>query len=77
MASFMMRIEAAQRSPLDQLAFDYSQLRAGHPSLEFCRCVVGVPEDDETVARRLSVTVSLVRGWRDLGRRASPRWSCR
>lgn len=77
MASFMMRIEAAQRSPLDQLAFDYSQQRSKAPSLEFCRCAAGVPENDETVARRLDVAVTLVRGWRDVGRRASKTWSCR
>lgn len=77
MKSFMMEIEVTQRSPLDQLAVDffYSQ-KSGHPSLDFCRRVFGVPEKDELVARRLSVAVSTVRGWRELGRRADPR-SCR
>lgn len=72
--SFMMQIEAAtQRSPLDQLAVDFFYAeRSGHPSLDFCRRVHGVPEDDEKVARRLSVAVSTVRGWRELGRRATP-----
>jgi hypothetical protein len=70
--SFMMQIEAAtQRTPLDQLALDYFYAqRSGHPSLDFCRQSVGVPESDEAIARRLSVAVSTVRGWRDLGRRA-------
>jgi hypothetical protein len=74
--SFMMRIEAAQRSPLDQLAMDYFYAeKTGHPSIDFCRKVYGVPERDDVVAKRLSVAVSTVRGWRDVGRRASPR-SC-
>ena len=74
--SFMMRIDAAQRSPLDQLAVDYFYAeKTAHPSIDFCRRLHGVPEDDEKVARRLSVAVSTVRGWRDLGRRANPR-SC-
>lgn len=71
--SFMMQIEAAQRPPLDQLVLDYYYAeRTGHPSLDFCRRVVGVPEDDEKIARRLGVAVSTVRGWRELGRRVSP-----
>jgi hypothetical protein len=74
--SFMMQIEAAQRSPLDQLVVDYFYAeRSAQPSLDFCRRVVGVPEADEKIARRLSVAVSTVRGWRELGRRAS-RWNC-
>ena len=74
--SFMMEIDAAQRSPLDQLAVDYLYgQRSGHPSIDFCRRVFGVPEEDDKVARRLSVAVSTVRGWRELGRRAS-RWKC-
>ena len=72
--SFMMRIDAAQRSPLDQLAVDYFSKKSTHPSIDFCRRAAGVPEDDEKVARRLGVAVSTVRGWRELGRRA--RWSC-
>ena len=77
--SFMMQIEAAQRPPLDQLAFDFLQIpRSEHPPLDFCRQTLGVPEDDEVVARCLRVAVSEVRGWRDVGRRATPgRWSCR
>ena len=74
--SFMMKIDAVQRSPLDQLAADYFYTeKTPHPSIDFCRRVHGVPDDDEKVARRLSVAVSTVRGWRDLGRRAHPR-SC-
>ena len=74
--SFMMQIEAAQRSPLDQLAVDYFYAeKLPHPSIDFCRRALGVPEDDEKIARRLSVAVSTVRSWRELGRRAS-RWSC-
>jgi len=74
--SFMLKIEATQRSPLDQLALDYFYAeRTAHPSIDFCRRVLGVPEADDKVARRLSVAVSTVRGWRELGRRAS-RWSC-
>lgn len=74
--SFMLQIEATQRSPLDQLAMDYFYAeRTVHPSIDFCRRALGVPEADEKVARRLSVAVSTVRGWREIGRRAS-RWSC-
>ena len=74
--SFMMEIEAAQRPPLDQLAYDYYYVeKTVHPSLDFCRRVFGVPEQDEKIARRLGVAVSTVRGWRELGRRAS-QWSC-
>ena len=71
--SFMMEIDATRRGPLDQLAMDflYAQ-RSGIPSLDFCRQVFGVPESDEVVARRLSVAVSTVRGWRDVGRKATP-----
>ena len=70
--SFMLQIDAAQRPPLDQLAVDYIYAaKSPHPSIDFCRRVLGVPEDDEKVARRLSVAVSTVRGWRALGRRAS------
>ena len=71
--SFMMRIEAAQRPPLEQLAVDYFYAgKTDHPSIDFCRRVYGVPEDDEKVARRLCVAVSKVRSWRELGRRATP-----
>lgn len=74
--SFMLQIEAAQRSPLDQLAVDFFYAeKSSHPSIDFCRRIFGVPEEDEKVARRLSIAVSTVRGWRELGRRAS-RWSC-
>jgi hypothetical protein len=73
--SFMMRIEAAQRSPLDQLALDYAcSGEPSQPSLDFCQHTIGVPQDDDTVAKRLGVAVSTVRAWRELGRRA--RWSC-
>lgn len=77
--SFMMRIEAAQRPPLEQLAVDFfnhqHQQQSEHPSIDLCRRIFGVPDTDEAVAKRLSVAVSKVRGWRELGRRAS-RWSC-
>jgi hypothetical protein len=72
MPAFMMEIEQAQRSPLEQLAVDYFTLRSGLPSLDFCRRAVGVREDDATVARRLRVAISTVRKWREIGRR----WSC-
>ena len=76
MHSFMMEIEAARRSPLDQLVVDYMLNRSGQPSLEFCCRTLGVSEDDAVVARRLGVAISTVRGWRELGRRANGR-SCR
>jgi hypothetical protein len=71
--SFMLEIEAAQRPPLDQLVVDYWSIRAtkADPSVDFCRRVLGVPEPDEIVARRLDVSVVKVRGWREIGRRAS------
>jgi len=77
--SFMLEIESAQRAPLDQLAVDYFYAqRSGLPSIDFCRQVFGVPESDDVVARRLSVAVSTVRGWREVGRRATPnRQGCR
>lgn len=76
MSSFMMRIEKSQRSPLDQLVVDYFQAeRPSHPSIDFCRRVCGVSERDEVVAKRLSVAIAAVRGWRDVGRRANA-WSC-
>lgn len=72
MPSFMMDIDAARRSPLDQLAVDYFALRSGF-SIDFCRQTLGVPEVDAVIARRLGVGVSTVRRWREIGRRASPR----
>lgn len=76
--SFMMQIDAARRPPIDQLAADYWAIKSAKmdPSIDFCRQTLGVPESDEAVARRLDVSVATVRGWRDIGRRASP-WSCR
>ena len=71
--SFMKEIEAAQRSPLDQLAHDYFATRSGMPSLDFCCRTLGVEEPDDVVARRLSVAISTVRGWRDIGRRVGGR----
>lgn len=70
--SFMMQIDAARRSPLDQLAADYWAILAAKrdPTIDFCCQVLGVPESDEAVARRLDVPVATVRGWRDSGRRA-------
>lgn len=77
MPSFMMEIDAAQRSPLDQLAVDFFVQRSGQPSIDFCRRVFGVPDRDEVVARRLSIAVSTVRGWREVGRRAGSGGACR
>lgn len=76
--SFMMQIEAARPSPLDQLAADYCAIKAARsePSIDFCRQALGVSESDAAVARRLGVAVVMVRGWREIGRRASS-WSCR
>jgi hypothetical protein len=74
--SFMMRIEASQRSPLDQLAVDYFQAnQPSQPSIDFCRRMYGVSERDEVVAKRLSVAIAAVRGWREVGRRMNG-WSC-
>lgn len=76
--SFMMEIEAARPAPLEQLAADFSAIRAAkmEPSIDFCQQVVGVPESDVDVARRLRVAVDRVRDWREVGRRACP-WRCR
>ncbi len=71
--SFMLRIDAARRPPLDQLAVDYGPLRSQQPSIDFCRRTLGVPADDVTVAHRLGVTAATVRAWREIGRRASGR----
>jgi len=71
--SFMMEIDAArsaQHTPLDMLVTDYLRAPVAVPSLDFCRRVAGVPDSDETVARRLGIAISIVRGWRELGRRA-------
>jgi hypothetical protein len=78
--SFMMEIDAAraaQRSPLDMLVADYLRTRPRSPSIDFCCRVAGVPDSDEVVARRLSVAISVVRGWREIGRRAESKWACR
>jgi hypothetical protein len=75
MPSFMMEIDAARLSPLDQLAMDYFTLRTGQPSLDFCCRALGVREEDVVVARRLSVAASTVRSWREIGRRVSG-WRC-
>ena len=72
----MLEIDAARRPPLDQLVADYLRARFDHPSIDFCCRVLGVPESDQVVARRLNVSVFTVRGWREIGRRAS-RWGCR
>lgn len=71
--SFMMQIDAARPGPLEQLVADYFYVQRQErcPSIEFCRRVLGVPEDDVVIARRLSVAVSTVRKWRELGRQAS------
>lgn len=78
--SFMMKIDdarAAQRSPLDMLAADYAGSRPQVPSIDFCCRLAGVPDSDEAVARRLAVAVTIVRGWREIGRRAERKWGCR
>jgi hypothetical protein len=49
--------------------------RADLPTAEPDESGTARPDDPTKVARRLSVAVSLVRGWRDVGRRAHPR-SC-
>jgi DNA-binding transcriptional regulator YiaG len=72
--SFMMKIDearAAQHPPIEHLAADFFQIRSKLPSIEFCRQAVGVPDTDAALARRLNVAVETVRGWRDIGRRAS------
>ena len=77
MPSFMMEIESAQRPPLEQLAVDYSHAsRPAQPSIEFCRRVCGISEQDAVVAKRLDVAIAAVRSWREVGRRANG-WSCR
>jgi len=76
--SFMMQIDAARATqPLDLLAAEHARHPAQPPSLDFCCRVVGVPDSDEAVARRLRVAVSNVRGWREIGRRALGKWACR
>lgn len=77
--SFMMEIEAvhaALYSPLDLLVQDFFKIRSGLPSVDFCRQAAGLPDSDAAIARRLSVAISRVRGWRDIGRRASSKWAC-
>jgi hypothetical protein len=75
MPSFMMEIEAAQRAPLDQLAMDFFQAaRPSQPSIDICRRMCGLPDQDAVVAKRLNVAIAAVRGWREVGRRAN--WSC-
>jgi hypothetical protein len=74
--SFMMKIDAARLSPLDMLVADYLRAPSREPSLDFCCRVVGVPDSDEVVARRLHVSISTVRSWREIGRRAE-KWTCR
>ena len=79
--SFMLEIDATRHSPLDQLVTDYYAIRSGQPSIGFCCQVLGVcqalgvPESDKAVASRLGVAISTVRGWRDVGRKASSRWA--
>ncbi len=71
MLSFMMEIDAARKSPLEQLVVDFFYVQqSGKMSIDFCRRMCGVPESDEIVARRLHVAVSTVRGWREVGLRA-------
>ncbi len=69
--SFMLEIDNARPSPLEQLATEYLLLRSG-PSVEFCRRAVGVDADDAVIAKRCGVAISTVRHWREIGRRAQP-----
>ena len=78
--SFMMKIDearAAQRSPLDMLVTDYTKRNTQVPTIDFCCRLAGVPDSDEVVARRLRVAVTIVRDWREIGRRAESKWGCR
>lgn len=76
--SFMMEIDAARvTQPLDMLATEYARQTSPTPSIDFCCRVAGVPDADEAIARRLRVAVSIVRGWREIGRRAEGKWICR
>lgn len=73
----MMQIDAAraeQHSPLDMLATDYLINRPLFPSIDFCRRAAGLTASDEVVARRVGVAISVVRGWREIGRRAESRY---
>lgn len=75
---FMMQIDAAQVArPLDLLAAEHLRQTSSTPSIDFCCRAAGVPDSDEVVARRLRVAVSIVRGWREIGRRAMAKWACR
>jgi hypothetical protein len=76
----MMKIDdarAAQHSPLDMLVAVYACHRPQVPSIDFCCRLAGVPDSDEVIARRLRVAVTIVRGWREIGRRAESKWDCR
>ena len=74
MPSFMMEIEAAQRSPLDQLAIDYFQAaRPPEPSIQFCRRMCGASDRDDLIAKRLNVAIAKVRVWR----RRAYGWTCK
>jgi|HubBroStandDraft_6_1064221.scaffolds.fasta_scaffold2426780_2 hypothetical protein len=85
MPSFMLEIDASRRSPLDQLAVDYFTNRQMTPTIDFCRRVHGIAPDRDVaqidrdvaqIASRLDVAIATVRGWREIGKRASG-WSCR
>lgn len=66
MLSFMVQIDETRPGPLDQLAIDYLATR--RVSSDFCRRVSGLMEEDAVIARRLGVTVRVVREWRVVGR---------
>lgn len=71
--SFMMQIDAARTTPdrqLADLATAYLTLPTG-PSIDFCQRALGVDASDRAVAAYLGVAISTVRGWRDIGKRAS------
>jgi hypothetical protein len=78
MPSFMLEIDASRRSPLDQLAIDHFTNRQMTPTIDFCRRVHGIAPSDQAVAQiasRLDVAIATVRGWREIGKRASG-WNC-
>lgn len=66
--SFMLKIDAARRNPLDELAVMWFTQRTQKPSVEFCRHAAGISATDADIARRLGVGLSTVREWRSIGR---------
>jgi hypothetical protein len=66
MLPFMLQIDETLPGPLDQLALDY--LSSRRASLDFFRRVQGLREEDGVIARRLGVSVRVVREWREVAR---------